>query len=116
MGASPKFTEAAILDRIRATPGKRYTSQSIARSYGVSQASMTQTLENLCQQGLIRKQMGSGAASWYVPDEAQKQAEAQALAKPWQASFRPLKLDPVLLRRVAESQALREAFPSKFHD
>lgn len=116
MGASPQFTEAMILGYIADHAGSRYSASALALVFGVSTASIRETLENLLRLERIRKSSTGKGIVYYIPDAKQKALESNAhRARP----FKPLSAGnlPCLdyeRRRAGSADMLK--VPSKFHD
>lgn len=76
------FTEQAVIERIQSRAGIRYQSAQLATYFGVPTARMTEVLVKLVALNQVRRvRCGGSPTMYYLPSEAEKQAEARLAAK-----------------------------------
>lgn len=101
-------TRALLVQYLRDRPGEMITAYTIAKKNGLALASTRQTLNDMVEQGAIRRSGSRSSVTFYVPTEAMLAAEA----KVQECNFRPLKPRPAMAERIAEIRAARAAIPS----
>lgn len=73
------FSEQAVIDRIKSKCGTRYQSAQLAAYFGIPTARMTVVLSTLVSAQKVRRvRCGGNPTMYYLPSEAELQAEARA--------------------------------------
>lgn len=97
-----------LMDYLCSRAGEQMTGYTIAKRLGRPGPSTRHFLIELAENGLIRRSGSRTSVAFYVPTQAQIDAESRIQ----EDRFRPLRPRPQMAERIAQLRAARESLPS----